>query len=101
MVSDSNLKARVAAELYTRYAFLPDYETVDSVAMAIAPMGEQGSAKSAIERTALDGSSPVVFKDGTGRSAVALERGSRDDVGARVKAWIERHDSSELPSRLR
>lgn len=97
MVSDDTLKARVATHLYMNGTYLPRWEAVDDVKKAIAPMAEQGSADSAIERTVLDNLSPVVYVDGTGRSAVALERGPRDKVNARVKDWIERHDSDELP----
>ena len=99
MVSDNTLKARIARVLYRQGAYLPDWMAVSDVEAAILPQQWQGRVDgvSAIERTALDPASPVVFKPGTGRSAVALERGSRADVNARVKDWIERHDPSELP----
>lgn len=103
MVSDNTLKARIARVLYEQGAYLPNYVKVSVIESKILPAQWQGRVDgvSAIERTALDPASPVVFKPGTGRSAVALERGSRADVDARVKDWIERHDPSELPFGLR
>jgi hypothetical protein len=38
---------------------------------------------------------------GTGRSAITFERGPRDQINARAKDWIERHDPDELPSGLK
>jgi hypothetical protein len=99
MVSDATLKARIARILYQQGAYLPDWVAVADIEARILPAEWQGrvDAQSAIERTALDSASPVVYKPGTGRSALSLERGSRADVDARVKDWIERHDPSELP----
>ena len=99
MVSDETLKARTARVLYRRGAYLPDWVAVDDVEAGILPVNWQHrvDAVNAIEGVALDQTSPVVFKPGTGRSAVALELGSRADVNDRVKDWIERHDPSELP----
>jgi hypothetical protein len=103
MVSDNTLKARIPKVLYRQGAYLPDWMAVSDVEAAILPPQWQGriDGVSAIERVALDPTSPVVFKPGTGRSAIALERGPRADVNARVKDWIQRHDPSELPFGLR
>lgn len=97
MVSDDTYKARTAAHLYEEAAYLPYWVAVTKVVDAIADPAEQGSAESAIERTALDNLSPVVFTPGTGQSALSLERGDRGTVDARVKDWIERHDPDALP----
>jgi hypothetical protein len=101
MVSNTTLKARVAAELYLEAAYPPRWMAVDDLKWRIAPPAEQGSADSAIEQTARDDLAPVDYVDGSGDSAVALERGSRGQVNARVKDWIERHDSDELPTGLK
>ena len=103
MVSDATLKARIAAECYRHAAYPPDYVEVGTVEAAILPPKWEGRVDgvSAIERVALDPASPIEYADGTGRSAVWLERGARADVNARVKDWIERHDPSELPFGLR
>lgn len=97
MVSDDTLKARVAGELYREGTYLPQWMAVTDLADRIAPPAEQGSADSAIERCALANLFLVTYVDGTGCSAVALGRGPRDKVNARVKDWIERHDPAELP----
>ncbi len=99
MVSDATLKARVAAELYRDgvYRDLGSWMAVSDLADRIAPPAEQGSADGAIEDTALANLSPVTYVDGTGHSAVALERGPRGKINARVKDWIERHDPDERP----
>ena len=103
MVSDNTLKARIARILYQQGAYAPNYVEVSAMESQILPDDWQGRVDgvSAIERVALDPASPVEYADGTGRSAVWLERGSRADVNARVKDWIERHDPSELPFGLR
>jgi hypothetical protein len=101
MVADDTLKARVVRELYLEAAYLPRQAATDDVAMVIAPPAEQGSAHSAIERTMLASLAPVDYVDGTGRSAIAFERGQRDQINARAKDWIERHDPDELPSGLK
>jgi hypothetical protein len=101
MVSDDTFKARVIKVLYRQAAYPPNWEATDDVAMVIAPPAEQGSAYSAIERTMLDNLAPVTFVDGSGRSAIWFERGSRDQINGRAKDWIERHDPAELPSGLK
>ena len=104
MISDDTFIARAAAHLYREAAYLPHWVAVDDLVDEITDpndRGSGGSAESAIRRTAADLRSPVVYTPGTGRSAVSLERGSRGQVDARVRDWIERHDGSELPSGLR
>lgn len=101
MVSDDTYKARTVAQLYREGAYPPNWMAVDDLADEIAAPGRQGSAYSAIERTALDSLSPVEFAPGTGRSAVRFEQGSRGQVNTRAQDWIERHDRSELPFGLR
>lgn len=104
MVSDDTYMARTAAELYSQHAYPPTWVAVADVKAAILPdtyIGTGREAESAIERTALDATSPVEYVRHTGRSALTLEHGSRADVNARLKDWINRHDPSELPSGLK
>jgi hypothetical protein len=103
MVSDSNLKARIPAECYRHHAYQPDWVAVTVVKAAILPPQWQGriDAMSAIDRTARDPVCPVIYKPGTGDSALTIERGPRGQVNARLKDWIERHDPSELPFGLK
>lgn len=104
MISDNTLKARVPAELYYQHAYPPRWVATADVKLAILPSNYIGSgrdAASAIVSTALDTSSPVEFVQYTGRGALTLERGPRTEVNDRIAAWIERHDSSELPSGLK
>ena len=101
MASDNTYKAQTPVHLWRQDAFLPDFEAVDDVALAIAVPGEIGSARSAVLRTAADETSPVVFTNPPDRTAVSLVSRRGTDVRTLIRKWVNDHDPDVLPDALK
>jgi hypothetical protein len=67
----------------------------------IAAPGDKPKAIKAINKTALDDFSPVMFVRGTNQSAISFGIGPIDEIHEEAKDWIELWDADEMPPGLR
>lgn len=100
MVSMDTYRAKAAKELYHHGVYQPDRMRVSDLIDAIIGGGDRQTARQAIEKTALDDFSPVVYVRGSNQRWITLGRGPSEEVNEDIRDWLIQWDESELPPEL-